>query len=503
MSSHSRSKTQSHIDLASANINASSSTTTIVNGQQFCFVEPPSTQPTEIQQPELYFSAPLTEPRKAHHRNLTEQVRPAKDLPPLVTKAAVRSPNATFKNVSMASCQQACQLYRSPDQSRQTSPVRTDQVSPSIDSKEKKAKSSDKAGKLANWFKGESEPIALGILPSPTKETPDPFDVSNTSSEVRPSSLLQRTSTAIASSKPAMASRLSFLTGKGNSTKPARQSIDLDDELINMDISKALRPMRPSDPLSPSAVRDLQQQAESLLLRLQAAYKERTVSLRDVAAEKEALSEETEGAETKARHLKTQLDDMSTKLAEQDEAMMNLVDELAQEKLARREEEEARKRSVRLVEHNTPPSARSRGASLSNATSDSGFESEDDSAAESVFSRRNGAHSPAMSMSSVSTTNSPDAYHASDFHVSALSRTQSSRLRGFPVHVGKGISLSLQDNIAEEPIRSVCKNCNGTQASEAWNVVHMLQEENKCIKYRVGELEGALDGCLALVNGLS
>ena len=223
-------------------------------------------------------------------------------------------------------------------------------------------------------------------------------------------------------------------------------------------------------------------------------------------AEKEALSEETEGAETRARHLKTQLDDMSIKLAEQDEAMMNLVDELAQEKLARREEEEARKRSVRLVEHKVPPTtsaARSRGASLSNTISDSGFESEDDSSssAESVFSRRNGAHSPAMSMSSVSTTNSPEVYPIIDFHLPvAVPRTQSSRLRGIPTHTGKGMPLSHRDDITEEP---ACKNCNGTRMSEAWGVVNVLQEENKCIKRRVGELEDALDGCLGLVQGLN
>ena len=509
--SHTRSKTQPQIDIASANINASPASIAIVNGQQFRFIEPPSAQPTEIQQRENFVSAPLTEPRKAHQRNLTEQVRSTTDLPPLVTKAADLSMNPISQNVQAPS-NAPCQLHRFPDRSRQTSPAKTDRISLPFDAKEKQTKSTDKAVKLANWFKGESEPIAIGILPSPVKETPDPFDGPAPSSEIRPSSLLQRTSTAIASSKPAMASRLSFLTSKATSMKPSRHSTDIDDEFINMDISKALLPTRASDPLSPTAFKDLQQQqAESLLSRLQAAYKERTTSLRDMMAEKEALSEETEGAETRARHLKTQLDDMSIKLAEQDEAMMNLVDELAQEKLARREEEEARKRSVRLVEHKVPPTtcARSRGASLSNTiSSDSGFESEDDSSsssAESVFSRRNGAHSPAMSMSSVSTTNSPEVYPTIDFHSPAtVPRTQSSRLRGIPTHTVKGTILSHQDDIIEEPAaRSVCKNCNGAHMSEAWGVVNVLQEENKCIKRRVGELEDALDGCLVLVRGLS
>ncbi len=362
------------------------------------------------------------------------------------------------------------------------------------------AKSGEMAGKLADWFRGESESINIGILPSPTKEKTDP--IHSSCSEMGPTPLLQRKSTASAPFKPGMASRLSFFSSKVSSTKAATNSVDLNDDLIELDISAVLIPSESPDPYSPAAFKSLQQRAESLLLRLRSAYKERTISLRDIVAEKEALVEETESAETRARQLKTQLDEVSAKLAEQDEAMMNLVDELAQEKLARREEEEARKRSIRLVEHAGPPRTSDRRISLSNTVSDSGFESEDDSSAESVFSRRNGAYSPTLSMSSVSTNNSPEAYHTPDFPP-PLSLPQAARLRSVPNHAAKGTRPFQQRDIAEEPTQPTSASRSGAQASEAWGVVRLLKEENSCLKQRVGELEGALDGCLDLVSNLS
>ena len=504
-SSHTRSKTQPNIQQPSGNISSFSAPTAIVNGQKFSFIEPTSAQPTAKTQHEPQLSAPLTEPTKAHQRNLTEQVRSTKDLPPLIIKAAESGIDRVPQLVEiplLPPYQQLSQLQCSPDPSRQSSPTRSGHTSLGTDCREKAGRSGDRAGKLASWFKGESEPITIGLLPSPTKEKADPHDSMGSTSEVRPTALLQRTSTTTTFSKPAMASRFSFFTSKASSAKPAAPPFELDDDLMDMDINTALLPAGSPDPVSPAAFKSLQQQAERLLVRLQNAYKERTIALRDMAAEKEALVEEAEGAETKARHLKTQLDDLSAKLAEQDEAMMNLVDELAQEKLARQEEEEARKRSVRLVQHATPTNTSQRRRALSNPVSDSGFESEEDSSAESVFSRRDGAHSPAFSMSSVSTNNSPEAYHAAD-HESPMSMAQNARLRSPPNNGRKGTSTIYQNDATGARSHLPCTNCSGTQAAEAWNVVSILKEENKCFKQRVGELEGALGGCLDLVNTLS
>ena len=209
-----------------------------------------------------------------------------------------------------------------------------------------------------------------------------------------------------------------------------------------------------------------------------------------MVAEKETLAEEMEGAEMRARHLKLQLDDMAAKVAAQDEAMMNLVDELAQEKLARREEEDARKRSVRIVDATLPivTSSRLRG---SDTFSDAGFESEDDSCADSVFSRRDGTHSPTMSMSSVSTNGSPELYQSPEVF---RSPPRAARLRAPPTSAGlKG---------TEAPTQHGCANCNGVRPPDAWGVVSVLKEENHGLKQRVGELEGALDGCLDVVRRL-
>lgn len=303
--------------------------------------------------------------------------------------------------------------------------------------------------------------------------------------------LPQRLSTAQVVSKPAMAKRFSFFSSKASLIKSIPLPDELNDELLEMDLNAALFPNEPANPFSPASFKNLQQQAEGLLSRLQAAYKERTMALRDMVAENETVVEESEGVETRARHLKLQLDDMTAKFAEQDEAMMNLVDELAQEKQARREDEEARKRTIRVVRDVASPSSGHSSLSRANTVSDSGFESEDDSCADSVFSRRNGAQSPTMSMSSASTTSSPDAYRSHDFHVPA-STAQLTLLR-----------QPQGQSAAKGVLVHSCANCEGVRASEAWNVVSMLKMENDGLKHRVGELEGALDGCLDVVGRLS
>ena len=279
-----------------------------------------------------------------------------------------------------------------------------------------------------------------------------------------------------------MASRFSFFNSKMSLSKPTSLRDDYShDELAECDINSALFPEGMPDPSSPTAFKTLHLNAEALLTRLQIAYKERAIALKDTLAEKDALNEETQGAQTRTRHLKMQLDAMAEQMAEQDKAMMAMVDELAQEKLARREEEEARKRSIRLVEREFTPSQRSRPRR--STVSDSGFESEDESSVESVFSRRDGTHSPTMSMSSVSTDNSPEIFHAREV---VYSPTQAARLR-IPANAAK-------------PVQQPCTNCHGVRPSDAWPIVGVLKEENQGLKQRIGELEGALEGCLSIVG---
>ena len=425
---------------------------------------------------------PITQPTKLHQRNVTDIPRSTSNLPPLIA----RSPDSRTLSTSQLSIVPL--LDPPPQQSRQPSPTRSSRFSVLT------GKSEGKAGRLTDWFKGESESISIGIVPSSTKEKVNSLEtITGTSSDIRvPDTRLQHSATQVMA-KPALASRFSFFSTKNSlvKSKPKSPLDEPSDELLEIDISAALFPDEPPNPFSPASFKNLQQQAEGLLSRLQTAYKERTIALREMTAEKETIAEESEGAVTRARHLKMQLDDMTARFAEQDQAVMNLVEELAQEKQARREDEEVRKKTIRVVGDITSPSSGHGSLSRSNTISDSGFESEDDSSADSVFSRRNGTQSPILSVSSASTRSSPDVYRTHEFHVPA-SAAQNAHLR-----------LPQGQPSAKGMLVHSCTNCEGVRASEAWSVVSILKEENQGLKHRVGELEGALDGCLDVVGRLS
>ncbi|KAI4253483.1 MAG: hypothetical protein L6R42_007565 [Xanthoria sp. 1 TBL-2021] len=203
----------------------------------------------------------------------------------------------------------------------------------------------------------------------------------------------------------------------------------------------------------------------------------------------------------RSRHLKLQLDDMTAKLAEQDKAMMDLVDQLAQEKLARREAEDA----VRTTQANIVQDGRHTRRSSKSRTStasDMSIESED-SAAESLFSRR-GAASPTMSMSSVSTMNSPDSQPlpcqipnpADQYCGPTASSNAESR--------GRGSQTKISDKkLTSTAIQSAGNiHYDSSQDSEAWSLVNILTLENKVLKTRLGQLESTVEDCLDMVKGL-
>ena len=77
--------------------------------------------------------------------------------------------------------------------------------------------------------------------------------------------------------------------------------------------------------------------SEGLLLRLQTAYKLRTMALHELTADKDAQEEELEETETRVQHLKLQLDDMAQKSLDHEKEMAALRDELASERKARKE----------------------------------------------------------------------------------------------------------------------------------------------------------------------
>ncbi|MCJ1275502.1 hypothetical protein MMC21_003305 [Puttea exsequens] len=490
---HGRSKIVTNFETLSKDAATPSGSITKVNGHHFDLLNPNSPTPRTRQGDPDWT---LTEPTKSHQRSLTTCAVSNRELPPLFTKPTGSKPNLKHSTSEDSNSDHQTpfdEFHISPEHSRQSSPTRSHRQSHFVSDQSTEGKKREKVGRLADWFNGESEPVKIGIIPSPTKEKVDSLNVPAAYSEIQPTNLLHQKSTMQLPSKPALASRFSFFASKASLSKPTTASLNEKDDLLSIDVVSALKA---SDCNDLAALKEVQQSTERLLLKIQSAYKERTVALRDVLAEKEALSEEAEGAAIRAQHLKTQLDDMAAKKAEQDETMVNLVTELAQEKFARIEEAEARKRTVKLVDEKWPSPKDHQRLSSSSVASEFGFESEEESSAESVFSRRAGAHSPTMSISSVSTTSSPDATHVHDF-------SSVSRLRVPASLCMTKIQPAFQhQDVLEEPKTPTCTNCTGVKASEAWAVVGILKVENQALKHRVEELEGALDGCLDVVGRL-
>ena len=444
----------------------------------------------------------LTEPVNALQSDLNPARKLTRDLPPLLSSPTAPSATKRHNTGPVIDFQEfAHSPERSPQRSPQPSPTRPKQFPHSLLTGDhtKIIQKEPSTSKLAGWFDGESSPINIGLLPSPTKEKVDPL------SEI----MLTTTKPTPTTPKPGLSSRFSFFTTRST---PPKLDLDQNDEFLNLDISTALFPAGAADPFSPASFKNLQQNAEGVLSRFQAAYKERTISLRDTTAEKETIAEELEGAATRSKHLKIQLDDLSARVVEQDKAMMELVDELANLKRARVEEEEARKRTIRPVVPSTSTPfnnaiqqeeaeagpedtnrRRSRRERLSSTSSTTDYESDNDS----VFSKSRNT-SPRMSLSSVSTISSPETYHQPDLSLTGISPTQIARRQ----NMGAGLLSTKDRRNQDENCVWSCANCQGGAASEAWGVVGMLKEENRCLKERVEHVEGALEGCLDVVGRL-
>ena len=204
--------------------------------------------------------------------------------------------------------------------------------------------------------------------------------------------------------------------------------------------------------------------------------------------------------------------------------MRALAEELAAEKQKRKDEEEARKRSIVLVKApdgeqtseaqvDAPTQSRHvKRRSVGMLSSDSGFESGDESAAESIFSRRSeGWESPTTTISSrdlspditlpvavpfASPSPTPQQKIAKPVLSQQRPSTYDRVIRGIS---STGLGGSFMGGTATRPHK--CSNCQGATASEAWSVMDILKDENRFLKVRIGELETAVDGCLGLVGG--
>lgn len=285
----------------------------------------------------------------------------------------------------------------------------------------------------------------------------------------------------------------------------------LDDELYNLDIESALFPPGPPtdrDTFSPAAFKNLQTNATGLLSRMQNAYRQRVVALRDLEGERAAQSDELEEAETRATHLKMQLEGMALKAAEQEKAMQQLMDQLMAEKRARAEEKLAREKGIALIPDGSmvpqdlgvvdDQLRRTWRKSGCTTKTDTSFETDEEESveSESVFSR---SRSPTIPPSTVdgSVMDAPSSHVRSGGVLRSPKPKPGQQMSTFQKII-KGIS----GDVEESGGTNGCRNCRGQDASVAWDTVSLLRDENRHLKQRVGELEVAVEGALDLVNGI-
>ena len=219
----------------------------------------------------------------------------------------------------------------------------------------------------------------------------------------------------------------------------------------------------PSDK-TPATFDELLHNAEFLINRLQTAYKEQSSALQAARAEREAQTEETEEASTRAQHLKLQLENLAAVSAEQAATNRALAEELAAEKQRRHED---REHYERLSRQNDLTPRRNRHSDGSSLHSDSGFESEADTA-------------ESCSRPLTPTSPNPNNYTLSDNRWSHAMEPIKEVVR----------PVSRDSTTARIPGRT-CEIDAG--------VYMFMRDEKARLERRVQELEGVLDGCLDLI----
>jgi hypothetical protein len=369
---------------------------------------------------------------------------------------------------------------------------------------------------IQSWFNGSSAPVKLGVAPQRDESDTESESGEEYSSEEdsdgeeeergnmmanifnRGQSLTrsatgtpsrnasprrpEETPTPTKSKQPTAGSKFAWLlsTQKNAAIPPPIQSPtyhDPEDELLNVNIAQALFPHGPADPLAPSSFNDLLENAEYLLRRYQTSYRQLSTAFHDARSEQSAQEDELDEADTRARHLKMQLETMAARANEQDEQMRKLMEELAFERRARQDEEAARKRNLALVrscEHVEceDPSRRRNRTSGSEISVDSGFESEAETDAASVFSRN---------------CLSPTGTDISSMLDESTPKSRKTQTQPLPVNLVKG--------------GWGCGNCEGGAQSGVWGRLAKEREENRTLRLRVGQLEDAVEGALNVVDG--
>jgi hypothetical protein len=292
---------------------------------------------------------------------------------------------------------------------------------------------------------------------------------------------------------------------------------------MGLDIKAALFPSASSsdrNSFSPAAFKNLEMTATGLLNKFQTAYRQQTIELQMMRAEQEAQADEKEGADMRMRHLKIQLEGMAQKAEEQQAMMQHLMDELSREKKLRMQESLARDKASASSETSTvsedlgaEEDQHKRKWRKSSATlrSDISIDTDEESFDEaSVFSR---SRSPTIATTVSEVSHSPtDPSNPQLKPTTTTTTTLSPPLAPTPRQTKSPVSqiTTFQRlfkgggaQAAAENSTSSCRNCQGQDASVAWDTAGLLRDENRGLKDRVGELEAAIEGALDVVHGLA
>ena len=381
------------------------------------------------------------------------------------------------------------------------------------------------------WFQGKSEPTNMR-QPTDPDATPvvssQPFNMERRNSRdafdspsVSPSRAQKRMTPPSPLKQVTTPNRFSFFGLKRQEETKPELPEPAEDELLNLDVDAALFPAGSDNLQDQEAFDALRNNAGTMIRRLQAAYKQRTFALHEANAEKNEKQDELEETRTRVGNLKAQLDGMAEKVQQQEQAIKAMAEELEIEKQLRQREEESRRHSVMLVKPAEDDATSDSGAESTNLrrnskrastiTSDSGFESGDESSAESVFSRRDGVGSPTSTValspnisqvalspptSSSLQPNRKEPKPASEPQPPQYQQQLPQRSSAYN-RVIKGLASTTSSWMGNS---SKCTICRGVPSSEAWSILGMLKEENRGLKTRLGELEMVIDDCLGLVG---
>ncbi|KAF2756205.1 hypothetical protein EJ05DRAFT_93437 [Pseudovirgaria hyperparasitica] len=373
------------------------------------------------------------------------------------------------------------------------------------------AKRNSKFGAL---FVGASAHVNLGLVPSKTprhlhvdeeeEEGEDSDDDMFTTRNSTAPTLQRRTTSQSATNK--FSWLLPSVGVKGPRVSQPARTEDSSDELLTLNVQHALFPHGPTDPLDPASFNDLLEAAENLLQRYQSAYRSQAEQIAELKAEQSVQDEECDELETRSRHLKIQLDDMSARAAEQDAEMQSLQQQLQKERQLRIAEEEARlRRRTSYDQRDDPAWSRRQAKRTSNSAisfTDSGFDSDSEGTASSAASL---AHVEACSpnwtsyhhtLTPPSTCTLASLQNAQPQEAIAMSLTPTRSLQPSRQQVTSRKMPMHHTRFGDDETDSL------RQQSGAFNVIRTVRQENAQLSLQLQACDDAVDDVLDYIRSL-